>query len=93
MSAATLGPSQLRSDPSDDQLTALARQRNARRRHWWGRRTRDGHTGAWCYLCDQFVATWSGRWPQTESARLAIGAHRRLHLRELPDGSQSTPKE
>lgn len=37
-------------------------------------------TGAWCYLCNAPIATWSSRWQVTETARLAVLAHRIEHI-------------
>lgn len=37
-------------------------------------------TGAWCYLCEEPIATWSSRWPATARARLVVEAHRSQHL-------------
>jgi hypothetical protein len=77
----------------DDQLTLKARARRGRVKHWWGRRTRDGHTGAWCYLCDAPITTWSGRWPMTEQARIAIGLHRIDHIQGRLDTSSTKEQE
>lgn len=68
------------SNGADALLVVRARAGNPRRRWWWGIRTRDGRSGAWCYLCDRFVATWSGRWPATVTASLEIAAHRTDHI-------------
>jgi hypothetical protein len=65
---------------ADDVLTLRARAGHGRRVHWWGRRTRDGRTGAWCYLCAEFICTWSGGYPITEAARAAIRQHRTMHI-------------
>lgn len=37
-------------------------------------------SGAWCYVCDSPIVTWSSRWPITEQARAAIAAHRSAHI-------------
>lgn len=41
--------------------------------------------GAWCYLCDRPIATWSSRWPPTEQAKARIALHRTLHIQERLD--------
>lgn len=41
--------------------------------------------GAWCYLCDRPIATWSSRWPVTEQAKALICLHRMSHIQERLD--------
>lgn len=36
--------------------------------------------GAWCYVCEAPIATWSSRYPVTEQALAAIRLHRTNHL-------------
>jgi hypothetical protein len=84
---------QLEFDRRDIKLTRHARLKTPRIRHWWGRRYRDGHNGAWCYLCHSFIATWSRRWPITEGARNAIALHRDEHITALLDGATTQPEE
>ena len=91
----------------DEQLTAKARLRRPRVKHWWGRRTwyenpENGfasppgtpqpgpgapgqRTGAWCYVCNTPIVTWSSRWPVPEIAVAAIAAHRTEHLQGTLD--------
>ncbi len=77
----------------DRALTQEAWRKHPRARNWWGRRTLEGKHGARCYLCDEFIATWSSRWPITERAQFKIAVHRESHIRELLDGSQTEPEE
>lgn len=44
-------------------------------------------TGAWCYLCDRAITTWSGRWPMTVDAKLAVQRHRAEHIQGRLDTS------
>lgn len=37
-------------------------------------------TGAWCYLCQAPIATWSSKWQITEQAKAQISLHRQQHL-------------
>ena len=69
-----------RSNAADMVLTEEARLNTPRVRWWWGRRWRDGQNGAWCYLCDRMIATWSSKWPMTLTAVRAVNRHRRQHL-------------
>jgi len=36
--------------------------------------------GAWCYVCEKPIATWSSRWPMTEQAKAAVELHRLQHI-------------
>lgn len=45
--------------------------------------------GAWCYLCDSPIVTWSSRWPVTEIALMAIRRHRSEHIQ----GRLDTPAQ
>lgn len=84
---------QLIEGPYDDHLTLLARMTRPGIRHWWGRRRAEGKNGALCYLCYEFIATWSSQWPMTEAAKSRIAVHRLTHIRELLDGSPTKPEE
>lgn len=67
----------------ESELVALAQQGRERVAWWWGARAgRDGF-GAWCYLCDRRIVTWSRRWPPTRTAIRAVMEHRTMHLQEL----------
>lgn len=92
MIAARARDHQRHSDDRDTQLTRQARRRRPRISHWWGRRWFDHKNGAWCYLCDEFIATWSRRWPITEQARWEIDWHREQHLRGLLDTPTTNPR-
>lgn len=81
------------SNGHDDELLLAAKRRHPKVRWWWGRRYRDRINGAWCYLCDCHVATWSRRWPITETARLQIAAHRTDHLQGRLDRPATQPEE
>lgn len=50
--------------------------------------------GAWCYVCNQPIVTWSSRWPMTQAAKAAIGRHRLSHLQGALDApaTQESPK-
>ena len=76
----------------DTQLTRLARRQRPRIGHWWGRRWNQFHNGAWCYLCGEFIVTWSSRWPITETARHEIDLHRADHIRRSLDGRHQSPR-
>lgn len=41
--------------------------------------------GAWCYLCDKAITSWSSSWPITEQAKAAIAAHRSEHIQRRLD--------
>ena len=41
--------------------------------------------GAWCYVCDSPITTWSSRYPVTEQALGAIRLHRTQHLQQRLD--------
>lgn len=88
MAAPTPAQLQGNSNGFDLELLALARSRRPQRRWWWGRRTIEHRTGAWCYLCQRFCATWSGRWRVPVIAQQAIQAHRTEHLQ----GRLDTPR-
>ena len=65
--------------------TDLVFRERAQRRHpgvrwWWNQRTVEHVHGAWCYLCDQHVATWARRFPVTNAAVKEVVAHRAWHL-------------
>lgn len=75
---------QMRSGPEDDRLTQRAQLRRPGVKHWWGRRSYRAGAFALCYLCDETITTWSGRWPITVSAQLLIDVHRGRHLDEGP---------
>jgi len=82
---------QLGSNELDDQLTIRARAARPKVRHWWGRRWHEGANGALCYLCGSMIATWSRRWPITETAMAQIALHRQQHLQaSLDDAATST---
>jgi hypothetical protein len=51
---------------------------------------RVGRRGAWCYLCDKPIATWSGMWPVPEHAKAAIAVHRSDHIQGRLDTSPTT---
>lgn len=70
----------------DVQLTRLARQHTPGISNWWGRRFKHGRNGAWCYICEHFVATWSSRSPITVEARQVLHEHRVWHIGRLLDG-------
>jgi len=72
---------QLQADYRDDQLTLRAQARRPGVRHWWGRRSLHGQHGAYCYLCDEHISTWSSRWPITVQAQVRIELHRQEHIR------------
>ena len=74
-------------------LTELARQKHPRVRGWWGRRWLDGTNGARCYICDEFIATWSSRWPMTAGAKSKIAVHRQMHIRQSLDAWHTQPEE
>jgi len=38
------------------------------------------HHGAWCYICNLPIATWSSKYPMTEAARAAVQNHRTDHI-------------
>lgn len=46
--------------------------------------------GAWCYLCERYISTWSSRHPMPDRATMAIGEHRMAHLQGRLD---TTPTE
>lgn len=64
----------------DFDLVEYARLRHPAVRWWWGERVIDGVNGAYCYLCDQLVATWARSFPTTAGAIAAVRAHRGSHL-------------
>jgi hypothetical protein len=80
-------------DRRDAELTRRARRRRPRIKHWWGRRWQGRQNGAYCYLCNDFIATWSSRWPITEQARQLIAWHREDHLLRRLDGREIKPEE
>lgn len=45
-------------------------------------------TGAWCYVCQAPIATWSSRWGITVTAKLAVQRHRTEHIQ----GRLDTPR-
>lgn len=65
--------------PVDLDLRELARLRHPAARWWWGERVIDGRNGAYCYLCDQLIATWARSWPTPEAAMIVVREHRLLH--------------
>lgn len=77
------------SNTADGPLVLAARIVEPRRRWWWGSRYLQGKRGAWCYVCNEFITTWSGRWPITVTAQLEIRAHRTAHVQ----GRLDTPPE
>ncbi len=77
----------------DTQLAGVARLAHPRIHNWWGRRYLGGTNGAWCYLCDAHIATWSRRWPITAQARAKIAVHRRKHMLEHLDAPALKPEE
>ena len=81
------------SNLADAVLTGEARDRNPRVRWWWGRRWRQGRNGAWCYLCDEFIAGWSSKWPITLGAVRTINRHRRDHLQLTLDSRPPRTEE
>lgn len=93
MNAPRAREQQIDSDERDTRLTALACEGRPTVQHWWGRRTHQGRHGAFCYICNDIVATWSSRWPITERAKYKLHAHRAIHIRELLDGSHLKPEE
>jgi len=77
------------SNGADELLVLAARARESRRRWWWGSRYKDRRRGAWCYLCDRWIATWSSRWPITTQAIIEIRLHRTEHVQ----GRLDTPAQ
>lgn len=69
----------------DLDLTEYARLRHPAVRWWWGERMIQGVNGAYCYLCDELVATWARSFPTTAGAIAAIRAHRGSHLTARAD--------
>jgi len=60
-------------------LADQARLRHPAVRWWWGEKRTEGRGPAYCYLCDEYIATWDRRWPITDTARAAIADHRATH--------------
>ncbi len=68
-------------EPVDIRLFASARLMHPTIVWWWGARRDARGTGAYCYLCGEWVARWSGRNAMTEQARSAVLGHRDTHER------------
>lgn len=60
-------------------------------RWWWGERRNGQQSGAYCYLCDAFIATWHPKYPMPVRAGDEILAHRdSVHgPGQLPQGSMT----
>lgn len=80
---------QLAVHPSESKLVDIARRRHPTVAWWHGFRRVDGQFGAWCYLCEGFVATWARRYPITGRAKQLIDVHRIMHLADLREGEAS----
>lgn len=50
-------------------------------------------TGAWCYLCDRPITTWSSRWPVPEVAGARIAEHRNHHIQGRLDAPAPPTEE
>lgn len=76
---------QLEVTPADLVLAELARHLHPAVRWWWGERRDGEQNGAYCYLCDRFVATWHHRWPIPKRASQEIVDHRDRTHGPAPD--------
>ncbi len=74
---------QLTADELDVILVDLARANNRLVAWWWGTRARDERSGAFCYICDDWIVNYSRNWPVTLEAKKAIHAHRAVHLADV----------
>lgn len=60
-------------------LVALARVNHATVAWWHGYRAGDDGYGSVCYICDRFIANWSGNSGPPMAARKLIDTHKSHH--------------
>jgi hypothetical protein len=70
-------------DEFDEWLTRDAQKRHPRAQWWWGNKADGVRNGAWCWVCDTWIATWDRRWAMTRAAKDAVMLHRRDHQNDL----------
>lgn len=81
---------QLRSSDWDDALTVLARANHPGVFWWWGTRAKDDTAGAYCYICDSFIAHFSRRYGIPQAQLAEIDQHRIMHYQAIKQGTESS---
>jgi hypothetical protein len=67
----------------EEALTELAHEKHPRAQRWGGERGSATSRRWVCYICDEEIASWSGKYRRTKSAERAIQEHHDVHVREL----------
>lgn len=70
-------------------LVDLARTHHPRIVWWWGTRGARGKSGAYCYVCGDYVATWALSFPITDKAKNQLAAHRDWHKSRINRGNNA----
>lgn len=67
----------------EEDLMRLARANHPTVAWWHGRRMTPAAFGAYCYVCNSLIVSWSRRWPITNKAKGEIETHKMFHRAEM----------
>lgn len=70
-------------DDWDDKLWDQTEMNHPRVVWWWNQKQMQNGWGAFCYVCDQPIATWNRLWPMTQTAKDLVMAHRLEEIQQL----------
>lgn len=74
----------------EDDLVAAGRVGHPTIAWWHGYRMTPVAFGAFCYVCDTLICSWSRRWPITNKAKTAIEDHKMAHRAQMVSARIST---